>query len=100
MAEEEAPPLWRRRPGEDPDEDFNGAVADPAVVAEAWQRREEEVAFARRFVADAPDLGVIGRGRGRNVELREVLVHMIEEYARHNGHADFLRERVDGRVGQ
>ena len=32
--------------------------------------------------------------------LREVLVHMIEEYARHNGHADFLRERIDGRVGQ
>jgi hypothetical protein len=30
----------------------------------------------------------------------EVLVHMIEEYARHNGHADFLRERIDGRVGQ
>jgi hypothetical protein len=31
---------------------------------------------------------------------RDVLVHMIEEYARHNGHADFLRERIDGRVGQ
>ncbi|MFB7179007.1 DUF664 domain-containing protein [Streptomyces sp. NPDC056257] len=34
------------------------------------------------------------------MELREVLVHMIEEYPRHNGHADFLRERIDGRVGQ
>ncbi len=32
--------------------------------------------------------------------LREMLVHMIEEYARHNGHADILRERIDGRVGQ
>ena len=32
--------------------------------------------------------------------LREVLVHMIEEYARHAGHADLLRERIDGRVGQ
>jgi hypothetical protein len=32
--------------------------------------------------------------------LREVLVHMIEEDARHSGHADFLRERIDGRVGQ
>jgi hypothetical protein len=31
---------------------------------------------------------------------REVLGHMIQEYARHNGHADFLRERIDGRVGQ
>lgn len=32
--------------------------------------------------------------------MREVLVHMIEGYARHCGHADFLRERIDGRVGQ
>jgi hypothetical protein len=32
--------------------------------------------------------------------LREVLVDMIEEYARHNGHADLIRERIDGRVGQ
>jgi hypothetical protein len=36
----------------------------------------------------------------RVTPLREVMVHMIEEYARHNGHADFLRERIDGRVGQ
>ncbi|MCE7082369.1 DinB family protein [Streptomyces sp. ST2-7A] len=101
MAGEDAPPLWRRRPDrEDPDGDFNGAAADPAVVAEAWERWEEEVAFARRLVAGAPDLGVIGTGRGKSVELREVLVHMIEEYARHNGHADLLRERIDGRVGQ
>jgi hypothetical protein len=34
------------------------------------------------------------------VSLREVLVHMVEEHARHNGHADLLRERIDGRVGQ
>ena len=32
------------------------------------------------------------------ISLREVLVHMIEEYARHMGHADLLRERIDGRV--
>ena len=37
---------------------------------------------------------------GSAVQLREVIVHMIEEYARHCGHADLLRERVDGRVGQ
>jgi Protein of unknown function (DUF664) len=35
-----------------------------------------------------------------SISLREVMVHMIEEYARHLGHADFLRERIDGRVGQ
>jgi hypothetical protein len=32
--------------------------------------------------------------------LREVILHMVEEYARHLGHADLLRERIDGRVGQ
>ena len=37
-----------------------------------------------------------GVRRGAAVSLRWVLVHMIEEYARHNGHADFLRERIDG----
>ena len=35
-----------------------------------------------------------------DVSLRWVLTHMVEEYARHNGHADLLRERIDGRVGQ
>jgi Protein of unknown function (DUF664) len=37
---------------------------------------------------------------GVRAPLRSVLVHMIEEYARHCGHADRLRERIDGRVGQ
>ena len=49
------------------------------------------------MVAEAPDLGVIGASGD---PLRQILEHMIEEYARHNGHADFLRERIDGRVGQ
>jgi uncharacterized damage-inducible protein DinB len=84
----------------DPDADFNGAVADPAVVAEAWTAWHEEVAFADQFTA-GHDLGFIGRdSEGEPVSLRELLVHMIEEYARHNGHADLLRERIDGRVGQ
>jgi Protein of unknown function (DUF664) len=56
-------------------------------------------------VASAPDLDLAsphdgGTGQPRPITLREVLVHMIEEYARHNGHADLLRERIDGRVGQ
>jgi hypothetical protein len=53
-------------------------------------------------VTQAPDLdfgsAVAHRSLGV-VSLRWVLVHMIEEYARHNGHADLLRERVDGAVG-
>jgi hypothetical protein len=85
----------------DPDGDFNGAVADPGVVAGAWQAWREECAFSDRFVAEAPDLGIACELPGRGaISLREVLIHMIEEYARHNGHADLLRERIDGRVGQ
>jgi uncharacterized damage-inducible protein DinB len=84
----------------DPDGDFDGAVPDPGVVAEAWATWRAEVAFAERFTAEAPDLDVTGTNGQEAIRLREVLVHMIEEYARHNGHADFLRERIDGRVGQ
>jgi uncharacterized damage-inducible protein DinB len=84
----------------EPDGDFDGAVAEPAVVAEAWAAWREEVEFAERFARDA-DLDFVGQdSRGNPVSLRELLVHMIEEYARHNGHADLLRERIDGRVGQ
>ena len=99
MAQADAPPLYW---SEDvPDADWLGAVADPAVVDDAWRSWREEVAFAEQFVADSPDLGIKGTMRdGTSVALREVLVHMIEEYARHCGHADLLRERIDGRVGQ
>jgi uncharacterized damage-inducible protein DinB len=84
----------------DPDGDFNGAVADSAVVAEAFARWREEIAFADEFIRDH-DLDLVAvDGAGVPTSLRELLVHMIEEYARHNGHADLLRERIDGRVGQ
>jgi uncharacterized damage-inducible protein DinB len=84
----------------DPDADFNGAVADPDVVEEAWAAWREEIAFAEQFTRDH-DLDFAGcDSEGEPVSLRELLVHMIEEYARHNGHADLLRERIDGRVGQ
>jgi uncharacterized damage-inducible protein DinB len=83
-----------------PDGDFDGAVSDQAVVDEAWAAWREEVAFAERFVNET-DLGFVGRdGGGKSISLRELMVHMIEEYARHNGHADLLRERLDGRLGQ
>ena len=99
MAQSDAPPVYW---SEDvPDADWLGAVADPAVVDDAWRAWREEVAFAEKFVADAPDLGIKGiMEDGTSIALREVLVHMIEEYARHCGHADLLRERIDGRVGQ
>ena len=80
---------------------WSGAVADPAVVAQAWAALDEEVAFAEHFVSATADLDTMGRmSDGGTISLREVLVHMIEEYARHCGHADLIRERIDGRVGQ
>ena len=91
----------------DRDGDFDGAVADPQVVKEAWEAWRAEVDFAERFVAEAPSLDVTGddhanaHGSGGGLtSLREMMVGMIWEYARHMGHADLLRERIDGRIGQ
>jgi uncharacterized damage-inducible protein DinB len=99
MAGQDAPPYFYS--DADPDGDFDGAAADPALVDQAWEAWRSEVAFAERLVADAPDLEVTGQHRHQGpVSLRWVLVHMIEEYARHLGHADLLRQRIDGRVGQ
>ena len=102
MAGQDAPRLFGSGDG-----DFDGAVPDPRVVAQAWDAWRAEVDFATRFVAQAPSLDITvddpdnqhGSGGGP-MSLREVLVGMIEEYARHMGHADLLRERIDGRMGQ
>ena len=91
----------------DRDGDFDGAGPDPQLVADAWVTWQAEVDFATQFVAEAPSLDITaddpsnqhGSGGGP-ISLREVLVGMIEEYARHLGHADLLRERIDGRIGQ
>jgi len=90
---------WPYRTESDPDAALHGAVPDPEVVAQAWAAWRAEVEFADRLVAEAPDLDLIGRNGSQAISLREVLVIMIDEYARHCGHADFLRERIDGRVG-
>ena len=99
LAQADAPPLYWSDDVDDAD--WAGAVADPAVVADAWRAWREEVAFAEQFVAGSPDLAVRRPMEdGATAALREVLLHMVEEYARHLGHADLLRERIDGRVGQ
>lgn len=105
MAGEDAPRLYCSPTNRDGD--FDGAVADPAVVAAAWDAWRAEVEFADRFVAAAASLDITaddplnqhGSGGGA-MSLREVLIGMIEEYARHMGHVDLLRERIDGRIGQ
>ncbi|NYE42257.1 putative damage-inducible protein DinB [Streptomyces fulvorobeus] len=80
------------------DADFLGAVAEQAQVDAAFASLEREQAATDAVLAEHPDLGErLGRD---GVAVRELMVHRIEEYARHCGQADLLRECVDGRVGQ
>ncbi|MGW6458843.1 DinB family protein [Streptomyces sp. NPDC055078] len=83
--------------GED-DGDFDGAVADQAEVDAAYATLEREQTATDAALAEHPDLGE--RLAKDGIAVRELMVHRIEEYARHCGHADLLRECVDGRVGQ
>ena len=94
----ELPRLYRTE--EDKDWDFNGAVADDAVVADAWESWHREVDHARRYLNGVDSLGEQVLVDGDAVEIRDIVVHLIEEYARHCGHADLLRECIDGRTGQ
>ena len=100
LATEDAPPRFYS--DENADGDFDDATATTVCVEEAWAAWQDEVAFSEKSVAEASDLDLtVDRQDSRGpLSLRWVLTHMIEEYARHNGHADFLRERIDGAVGQ
>ena len=89
----------------DPDWEWHSAAHDtPAQLLVLWQgavdRSRELVALA---LADGGGLDTPARrawADGRTPTLRWILVHMVEEYSRHNGHADLLRESVDGLVGE
>jgi hypothetical protein len=85
---------------EDPDLDWHHGPAD--TIAEARDVWHVEVARAREIVAGSTDLDAIGAytsGSRGEISLRWIMIHMIEEYARHLGHADFLRENIDGATG-
>ncbi|HJR38900.1 MAG TPA: DinB family protein [Nocardioidaceae bacterium] len=96
----EPPRLFKRE--DDTDFDFNGAVADPAVVDEAFAAWKAEIAAADEWLEalDENDLGREIPLHDGVASVRDILVHMVEEYARHAGHADLLRECIDGRTGQ
>ena len=94
LLQEDAPRIWCTE--EEPDADFaplDGADWDDDLAT--WQR---ECEHARR-AAGSRDLDDTGQRRGEAVSLRWIYVHMVEEYARHNGHADLIREMIDGAVG-
>lgn len=79
------------------DESFIVAATD-AAVAQAWSAWRSQVSTSTAIINNVTNMGELGAGKP--VPVREVLVHLIREYAQHLGHADLLRERIDGRIGQ
>ena len=84
---------------DEPGLDFDGAAGTEGCVADAWESWRREVKHAREVYAQYEDLAETFVP-GEPWERRGVIVHLIEEYARHCGHADLLRECIDGRTGQ
>ncbi|HWG62411.1 MAG TPA: DinB family protein [Streptosporangiaceae bacterium] len=80
-----------------PDGEFDFAEASAAEADFATYR--EECALAREAAAGRSLDDTFVSRHGRTLDLRWIYLHMIEEYARHNGHADFLREQIDGATG-
>ncbi|MER5541730.1 DinB family protein [Streptomyces sp. NPDC001118] len=92
-----APMLWSQK-----EFDFQAAYDTTGASAEeAFAVWRAEVEHSRRIEREAESLDLAGHQPrwGEDVSLRMVMLHMILEYGRHNGHADFLREGVDGTVG-
>ncbi len=94
---DDAPPLYYDETNEDGDFDD----VDTADVALDVDRFHEACERARAIELAAPSLDgmAVNPGRRAAVSLRWIMVHMIEEYARHNGHADLIRECIDGATG-
>jgi uncharacterized damage-inducible protein DinB len=94
LAEPDTPPIW-----------YDPAIEDSELVPLDDADWDADLAMWRaecersRANAAGQDLDYTGVRRGQPVSLRWIYVHMIEEYARHNGHADLIRELVDGAVG-
>jgi uncharacterized damage-inducible protein DinB len=94
IAGREAPPRYYSKA--DPDGDFDNVdEADPEEAFAAWR---EDCDISRNVLAGKASLDdtIVSKDV---VSVRWILVHMIEEYARHNGHADLLRQRIDGATG-
>ncbi len=94
LAGEDTEPLYSREDAEDADFD----ETDPRRAADDLATYRAEVELCRE-VAGRFALDDCGMRHGQQVSLRWIYLHMIEEYARHNGHADLLRQRIDGATG-
>ena len=95
IAGEEAPPIYYSDAA--PDGDFD---VDTADVEEAFATWKHECEAADVIIAEHSLDDLDTRPDREGDSLRWILVHMIEEYARHNGHADLMRERIDGATGE
>lgn len=89
------------------DYDWDWHTAADHTVEDLVALWQDEVERSRKAVEEALETGDLGQlakrapwRDGRRVNLRWILTHMVEEYSRHNGHADLLREAVDGRTGE
>lgn len=100
------PRLYRTE--EEPDLDFTGVVGTQECVDDGFASWEREIAAAERWLDalsedrlgdEVPFPDEVAEGPDDRASVRDVLVHMVEEYARHAGHADLLRECIDGRTG-
>jgi hypothetical protein len=97
FAREQVPELYYT--DDDPDQDFNSLDGDVGEALEVWRR---ECARSREIVAAAGSMDSLGTRRltGEPFSLRWVMLRLLAEYARHAGHADLLRQRIDGRTGE
>lgn len=102
----EMPDIWADGDW-DTDPDWEFTAASTMTAEELYRRYDEAVSRARSLQADrirsAQDLddpAAISQAWGQEVSARRVLIDVLEEYARHTGHADLLRESVDGRTGE
>ena len=94
-------PIWEAIPW-DQDHDWEFHHANESTAAELIEQYKSSVARSRATVSRTDDLGQLSvrsrKADGKPWNLRWIMVHMLEEYARHCGHADFIRQSIDGAV--
>ncbi len=99
FAGQKAVPLYYGESHPDGDEDGDFHPPSDATLADALDVWRREIETANSIYNAAVDLDQIDKGRGF-YSLRWILVHLIEEYARHLGHADLIRQAIDGQTGE
>ena len=82
------------------DTDFEHPEATEALVQRSWKSWRRETAFSDAALIQQPLEKSVSVARHGEVSVRWIITHLIEEYSRHNGHADLLRESIDGVVGE